>query len=330
MGDKIISTQNLRWGIIGCGNVTEIKSGPAFQNTQGFEVLAVMRRNLAKVKDYANRHRIKKYYTDATELINDKEVEAVYIATPPDSHMKYALATAKAGKICCIEKPMAPSFKECQDIHTAFKQKSIPLFVAYYRRSLPRFEQINHWLKSNQIGKVRYINWVLSKRPNEMDLTKKYNWRTDESIAPGGYFDDLASHGIDLFTYLLGDIKQVSGFSINQQGLYKSKDALVACWLHENDITGTGTWNFGAHDQEDRVEIVGSLGKITFAIFEDKPIELELPNDKKSLHIANPKHVQIHHVENIKKHLVEDNYSHPSTGLTAMHTSWVMDQIIGN
>ena len=127
----------IKWGIIGCGNVTEIKSGPAYQKVPGFALHAVMRRDAALAQDYARRHHVPRFYGNADALINDPEIDAIYIATPPDSHHEYALKVAKAGKPCCIEKPMAPNYQECVEIEQAFRSKNIPLFVAYYRRSLP-------------------------------------------------------------------------------------------------------------------------------------------------------------------------------------------------
>jgi len=320
--------KNIRWGILGCGNVTEVKSGPAFQSVKGFEIKAVMRRNLAKAEDYANRHGVEKVYDDADALINDIEVDAVYIATPPDSHMYYALKVAKAGKPCCVEKPLTPSYKDSLTIYESFKEKDIPLFVAYYRRSLPRFTEIKAWLENNEIGDVRCINWNLSQAPNKFDLTGAYNWRTDPKVAPGGYFDDLASHGLDLFTFLLGNIIEVGGLSMNQQKLYGAYDAFAAHWLHETGVTGTGSWNFGCDHSLDRVEIFGSKGKIEFSIFEDNPLVLIQNGEKQEVFIKNPKNIQLHHVENMRRQLVEKNYSHPSSGLTALHTSWVMSQIV--
>lgn len=319
----------IRWGIIGCGNVTEVKSGPAYQQTEGFVLKAVMRRNVEKLKDYAQRHNIEKYYSDAEELINDKEIDAIYIATPPDSHKYYALKVAEAGKFCCIEKPMTPSFKDSLAIYETFKSKGIPLFVAYYRRSLPRFNQIHEWIKNNEIGEVRHITWQYNRKPSSIDMSGEYNWRTDSKVAPGGYFDDLASHGLDLFTYFLGNIKEAHGVSNNQQGLYTAKDAISACWKHENGITGMGTWNFGCDSFEDRVEIYGSNGKIRFSIFQENPLFIEVQGKEKEIFIENPKHIQSYHVENMKKHLLTDNYIHPSNGYTACHTSWVMDKILG-
>ncbi|WP_273277419.1 Gfo/Idh/MocA family protein [Maribacter polysiphoniae] len=321
--------KNIRWGIIGCGAVTEVKSGPAYQNTEGFEVRAVMRRNKEKAADYAKRHGIAKFYTNADDLIADEEIDAVYIATPPDSHKAYALKVAAAGKPCCIEKPMAPNYSDSLEIHKAFNDKKLPLFIAYYRRSLPRFDKVKEWLNDGKIGEVRQICWQLSKQPNDTDLSGEYNWRTDAKIAPGGYFDDLASHGLDLFVHLLGDISEANGMATNQMGLYTAKDAIMGQWKHESGVLGSGSWNFGCYEREDKVEIYGSKGKIIFSVFDEAPIILINPNGEEKLEIENPKHIQQFHVANIKDHLMGVK-EHPSLGKSGLHASWVMDRILGN
>lgn len=324
----MVSNKIIKWGFIGCGSVTEVKSGPPYKQTKGFEVVAVMRRDEAKAKDYAERHQIQKYYTDADALINDADVDAVYIATPPNTHKLYALKVAKANKICCIEKPITPHYHEAIEIHNAFNDKHLPLFVAYYRRSLPRFEKIKEWLSQNEIGGVRHINWRLNKPASPLDLSKDYNWRTDSKIAPAGYFDDLASHGLDLFTFLLGNIEEAHGISANQQKLYSAKDTVTACWAHKNGVTGSGNWNFGANAHEDRVKITGSKGCIEFSVFHENPILLTSDSRTEELIIENPKHIQQYHVEKIRNSLLFKNNTHPSTGVTALHTSWVMDKIL--
>jgi predicted dehydrogenase len=329
MINKSESPKIIRWGIIGCGNVTEVKSGPAYQKTEGFKIEAVMRRDANKATDYAKRHGIQKYYTNADDLINDTKIDAIYIATPPDTHKYYGLKVALAGKICCIEKPLAPNYQDCISIYEAFEEKNIPLFVAYYRRTLPRFEQIKKWLDTNSIGEIRHIRWHLSKPTSEQDKSGTYNWRTDSEIATGGYFDDLASHGLDLFIHLLGNIKEVSGLSLNQQGLYSSKDTVTACWAHETGVTGTGSWNFGCYEREDKVEIYGSKGKITFSVFENIPLVLSNEKGETALNIEHPENIQLYHVQQMREHLL-GNSIHPSNGFTAAHTNWVMDKITGN
>jgi len=318
----------IRWGFIGCGSVTEIKSGPAYQQVEDFQVYGVTRRDKNKAEDYAKRHGIPKVYANAEELISDDQIDAIYIATPPDTHAYYGLKVAEQGKPCCIEKPMAPSYAESMEIYTAFKTKNIPLFIAYYRRSLPRFIKVKEWLADGEIGIVRHVRWDLSKPPNALDISGEYNWRTDEKVAPGGYFDDLASHGLDLFTYLLGTIKTVSGIATNQMGLYTAKDAIGASWLHMDGTMGTANWNFGTYQREDKVTLVGSTGKIEFSVFDEEPIICTNASGEKRLSIAHPKHIQKYHVENIKKHILgaED---HPSLGNSGLHTSWVMDKILG-
>jgi len=321
--------KKIRWGIIGCGNVTEVKSGPAYKMTEGFELAMVMRRNGKKAEDYAKRHHVPHFTTDAAELIEHPDIDAVYIATPPDSHKAYGLWVAEAGKPCCIEKPMSPSYAESLEIYEAFHKKKLPLYIAYYRRSLPRFNQLKQWLDEERIGAVRHIKWLKARTASTLDQSGAYNWRTDANIAPAGYFDDLASHGLDLFCYLLGDIKEASGHATNQQGLYTAMDAITGSWIHENGVIGSGSWVFGAHEAKDEVHIYGSKGEIRFSVLDERPIELFTSDGHESLMIAHPEHLHQYHVAHMQQHLF-GGIEHPSTGKTGLHTSWVMDKILGN
>jgi len=317
-----------RWGMIGCGSVTESKSAPAYQKVDGFELVAVMCRHLEKAKDYADRHNIPKYYSNALELINDSDVDAVYIATPPDSHLEYALMVADAGKICCIEKPMAVCYDEAAKILHSFASRNLKLFIAYYRRCLPRFLQVKQWLEDEKIGDVRHVSWSFCKPASDQDLSKVYNWRTDSIIAPGGYFDDLASHGLDLITFLLGDIQKVTGFGENQGGFYTSKDAIVASWVHQSGITGSGFWNFGCEKAKDKLEIFGDSGTIYLSVFGDEACGLESSGLNEEVYLENPVPVQGPFVQMI----ADDLYGrtvHVSSGDSGCHTSWVMSEILG-
>ncbi len=318
----------IRWGIIGCGSVTEVKSGPPYQMTRDFKLTMVMRRDGAKAKEYAARHQVPLWTTDAAEIIENPEIDAVYIATPPDTHKYYGVQVAKAGKPCCIEKPMAPSYADSLEIFQAFNKNQIPLFIAYYRRSLPRFNKVKQWLDEGLIGEVRHIHWVKTRTTSLLDLSGDYNWRTDAKIAPGGYFDDLASHGLNLFTYLLGDIVEAKGVVSNQQGLYSAYDTVTGSWKHENGIIGSGSWNFGSYRPLDKVEILGSKGEIHFSVLGEVPLKLIMESGEQSLFIEHPKHLHQFHVENMRKHLFGEE-KHPSMGDSGLHTNWVMDRILG-
>ena len=318
---------NIRWGIIGCGDVCEVKSAPAYQQVKGFELYAVMSRNIDKAKDFAQRHNVEKYYANAQQLIDDPEIDAIYIATPPDSHCQYALMVAAANKICCIEKPMALDFAQCQKIQDAFADKNVPLFVAYYRRCLPGFQTLKQCLQQNEIGQPRHISWDYSRAPSDTDISRGQNWRTQKEVAPGGYFDDIACHGLDIMTYLLGEVSQASGIATNQQGLYTSYDAISASLLFECGASGSGSWNFGSYYQQDKVKILGSSGYIEFSIFDDAPALIVNQAGTKQINMGKPTPIQLNFVQAIHDQL-SGIRPHPGMGDSAAHTSWIMDNIL--
>lgn len=319
----------VRWGMIGCGSVAEKKSAPAYSRVAGSALVAVASRRPDSARAYANQHGVERVFDDAAELIRSPDVDAVYIATPPSSHLDFALAVAEAGKPCCVEKPIALSFRDAMRMVGAFEVAGCPLFVAYYRRSLPRFEQVRRWIATGRIGEVRHVHWTLTRTPTAADLAGRQGWRTERNEAPGGYFDDLACHGLDLFDFLVGPIAVASGVGRNQAALYEVPDAVAAAWSHSSGATGTGLWNFAAFDRADDVRIVGSEGRIQFSVFEDEPLVLDSGSGRESVEIENPQPIQLHHVENMIRHLSEEA-PHPSSGRSAARTAWVMDRILGH
>ena len=318
----------IRWGIIGCGNVTEVKSGPGFQKARGSELVAVMRRNGKLAEDYARRHRVPKWYDNAESLIYDKDVDAVYIATPPSSHKEYALAVARAGKPVYVEKPMALNYAECQEMIQACEVAKVPLFTAFYRRALPRFLKLKSLLDEDQIGTVRGVNLRLYQKPSAEDQKGTKQWRIDPSVAGGGYFVDLGSHMIDLLQYLLGPIGSAVGFSSNQGKLYEAEDVVSTTFTFESGAHGVGFWSFSANEDLDSTEIIGSQGKITYSTFGELPIILEREGAVQRFDIPHPQHVQQPLIQNIVDELLGLGKS-PSTGRTGAMTSWVMDRVLG-
>ena len=194
IGITIMSEKIIKWGFIGCGEVTKTKSGPAFQKVEHSEVVAVMSRDGAKAKAYAKERGIKKWYDDAQELIDDPEVNAIYIATPPSSHATYAIMAMKAGKPAYIEKPMAQTYEECTRINRISQETGIPCFVAYYRRYLPYFQKVKELVENGSIGNVINVQIRFAQPPRDLDYNREnLPWRVQADIAGGGYFYDLAA-----------------------------------------------------------------------------------------------------------------------------------------
>ncbi len=322
----------INWGFIGCGNVTELKSGPAFQKVEDSKVVAVMRRNGDLAKDYAQRHNIDKYYDNAYLLLSDTDVNAVYVATPPSSHAEYAMAALKFGKPVYIEKPMASSYWECKLIAEMACREGIDCFVAYYRRTLPYFLKIKELIDNGEIGKVSEVAVNFIKPPYESDLkSSSHTWRVNEEESGAGYFYDLASHQFDFMDFFFGPIVDAKGDSKNVSKLYNLEDTVDAEWSFENGINGRGHWEFAAsvENRVDEVVIKGSNGTISFSTFMFTPIVLKNSNGEKQFTEKNPENIQYNLVNSINNYLNGKGGYPVSDYRSAMRTNWVMDKILG-
>lgn len=259
----------INWGIIGCGNVTEVKSGPAFNKVPGSKLVAVMRRNAEKAADYALRHQVENWYDDAAKLINDPMVNAVYIATPPSSHMEYAIAVIDSGKSVYLEKPMTIDFATSNLIVKAAEAAKTKLTIAHYRRCWPLFLKLKSLLNQQTIGDIHLIKLHLYKTPPTAAelIDEKMIWRFNPYISGGGLFHDLAPHQLDIMYFLFGKASHVTGFATNRGGHYLADDTVSGNILFANEIVFNGTWCFSAPISEDECEIIGSTGTIRFSFF---------------------------------------------------------------
>ncbi len=321
----------VRWGIIGCGDVTEVKSGPGLQKAEGSELVAVMRRDAARARDYAQRHGVPRWYEDADALIADDDVDAVYIATPPDSHLEYTRRAAAAGKPVYVEKPMARTGVECEQMVQACTEAGVRLFVAYYRRRLPIHLRVESLLEDGAIGEPRFVSIRhvgIFGPTSEIDVP----WRVLPDIAgKGGYFHDLASHQLDLLDYLLGPVTPAGGVAMNLGGHYACDDTVTAAWRHDTAVAGAGTWCFVAGDglRAEDIEIVGSDGRIGFTAFSlDLPVRLQRGDHVEEFVLPPPEHVQLPLIQSVVDDLLGRGTC-PSTGESAMRTARVMDRILG-
>ncbi len=322
--------ETINWGIIGCGEVCEVKSGPAFSKIEHSHLEAVMRRNAAKAEDYAMRHQVQNWFSDADELIKNESVNAIYIATPPGSHLEYVIKAAEAGKPVYVEKPMGRTYKECEQMINTCKDAGVPLFVAYYRRQLPYFLKVQELLASKAIGNPTLLNINLIKSPKQDDVNPELNWRINPEISGGGHFHDLASHQFDLLHFLLGDIVEAKGTFNNELIQNAGQDSVSASFKFESGLVGTGSWTFTSiwEQYKDEIVIYGDKGKITFACFNgDTPIVLETKDERVEFDLPYPPHVQQPLITSIVEELM-GNGKCPSTGETASRSNWVMDQIL--
>jgi 1,5-anhydro-D-fructose reductase (1,5-anhydro-D-mannitol-forming) len=317
--------ESVRWGLIGCGDVAEVKSGPALQKAEGSALVAVMRRDRAKAEDFARRHGVQRAYTDADALINDPEVDAVYIATPPSSHCELAVKVAAAGKPCLVEKPMATNHAECIRMIDAFRAAQRPLWVAYYRRALPRFLKVRELLRDGAIGRVTSVHMDVSDPLATGESARA--WRFNPDISGAGLFLDLAAHYFDIVDFLAGRITAATGFAINTGKSYAPEDVTVSAFQIGDDLLGTGVWNFNASESADSMTFSGSKGRLTTAVRADADVTVTRDGQQNTYRFRNPAHVHQPLVQTIVDEL-RGRGRCESTGETGARSSWVMERCL--
>lgn len=325
--DKIV------WGVIGAGDVCEKKSVPAMYSVPGSSVKTVMRRSAAKAADFASRHGIPHWTTNLDDVLNDPEINAIYIATPPDSHPKLAIKAAQAGKAVYVEKPMANTYDECIDMIKACKNAQVPLFVAYYRRVLPGFVKVKELIDSGVLGEIRLVNVEMYQALQpEIIARSENNWRVQPEVSGGGYFHDLASHQLDYLDFLFGEIVEVSGMSANQAHAYPADDIVSAVFRFENGVFGSGIWCFSTDvvSEKDITTIVGSKGELSFNSF-GTPMVIQVKRAGgviEEFQFSHDQPIQKPLIQKIVDELCGSGLS-PSDGISASRTARVMDKICG-
>jgi predicted dehydrogenase len=284
----------IQWGIIGCGNVTEKKSGQAYNKINDSSLVAVMRRDGAKAADYAKRHNVGKWYNDAEKLMDDPDVNSVSIATPPAYHLEYALAAIKKGLNVYVEKPVTRNAQEAVEMAEAVRQSNAKLVVAHYRRALPMFLHVKNLLETNAIGEVRTVQIRMwQNREPKLIAETETNWRLNPELSGGGYFHDLAPHQLDLMLYYFGEPEHYNGYSLNQGGFSPADDHVCGQIVFKNKVVVNGSWCFNVAESErtDTCEIIGTKGKITFPFF-GTWVTCKNEVGEETTNFTHPEHIQ--------------------------------------
>jgi predicted dehydrogenase len=312
--------------MIGCGDVAEVKSGPALQKADSSQLVAIMRRDREKAEDYARRHGVPRVHADAEQLIRDPDVDAVYIATPPSSHCELALKVAAAGKPCLVEKPMAMNHAECVRMNEAFRHAGAPLWVAFYRRALPRFLKVRELLRDRAIGRLTSIHVRVT---DPLTTGQAANaWRFKRAIAGAGLFLDLASHYFDIIDFLAGPIGPAAGFALNTGGSYATEDVTAVAFQIGDSVVGTGVWNFNAPASGDSIVFLGSEGEIATAVRADEDVRITRRGGQPNIYrFRNPPHVHQPLIQTIVDELAGRGRCE-STGESGARSSWVMERCL--
>jgi predicted dehydrogenase len=321
--------KTIRWGIIGCGDVTEVKSGPGFYKAAHSRLVAVMRRNGALAADFARRHGVARWHDDADAILRAPDIDAVYVATSPDSHRDYVLRCAAAGKPVLVEKPMAMDRGQCDSMISACQAAGVPLWVAYYRRALPRFVAVRDLVQGGAVGPVRM---VVSRQFQRLRAPEDMNpgsppWRIDATRSGGGLFVDMVSHTLDFLDYVFGPIENVRALAGNQAGAYGPEDVVTATYRFASGVYGSGSFCYAADRDEEWNEIVGADGRIRFSTTRPVPIRVVRKDAVEEIPVDDPPHVHQPLIQTIVDELNGQGKC-PSTGASGARATGVIDDVL--
>lgn len=323
--------KTIRWGIIGVGDVCEVKSGPAFQKATGSDLVAVMRRDGAKAEDFARRHGVPNWSSDANDLLESDQIDAIYIATPPNSHVDYAIQALDAGKHVYVEKPMARNAKEARRILEAAEKSSHKLVVAHYRRRLPLYRQIKEILANEELGMNRYVSLQTIQPENDplIAASEEY-WRVQPEISGGGIFHDLSPHQLDLILYFLGEPLSISGASSRRVPNARCDDCVAGQITFGGDVVFQGYWDFASQDGTivDACEIRCDRGALRFSFFRSPKLEIVRSGSMETVEFLPPEHIQQPMIEAVNAYF-RGEAENPCDAATGVKVMEMIDSLSG-
>jgi 1,5-anhydro-D-fructose reductase (1,5-anhydro-D-mannitol-forming) len=305
MEDKMADEKIIRWGIIGVGDVCELKSGPGFYKAPESRLTAVMRRNGEKAKDFAERHNVSLWYDNTEALLANSDINAIYIATPPAQHKDYAIAALNAGKNVYIEKPVTLNAAECDAIIAAEKTSGKKVSVAHYRRYVPCFMKVAELIRAGAIGEPLMVQLdMLQPATSNIISTTDDNWRVNPALSGGGLFHDLSPHQLDLMIYWFGSAVHASGFGYNQRQFNAADDCVHGWAKFDSGVVLQGRWHYAVAPAQTRdlCEIIGTTGKLTINFFGQQVIHLTNSEGEQEVIIPNPQHIQQPMIEEVNRY----------------------------
>ncbi len=330
--------RTIRWGMIGCGQVAQGKSGPALQRAAHSQLVAVTDRSRERAAAFAQKHGVPRSFDDADAMIRSPEVDAVYVATWPDTHCEYVLRCVAAGKPVLVEKPMGTSYAQTADTIAACRRANVPVWVAYYRRGLPRFAKLRELVQGGAIGPVRMVVTRHFQRipPPDQFHGDFWGWRLDAARAGGGIFFEAVGHTLDILDFVLGPIEGVRAFAANQAGAYRGEDVVAASFRYASGAYGSGAWCFAADFDDEYNEIVGANGTLRFSTFpplkpgagtRPAPIRLVRGDTVEEFPIPDPPYVHEPLIQSIVDEMNGVGRC-PSTPESALRTARVIDEVL--
>ncbi len=253
--------RKVRWGVIGAGGIADRRTLPGLMLAGNAELAAVMDVNMELAEKLREKYKAKKAYDHIDKLLEDEEVDAVYIATPVIYHKDQAIRAAKAGKHILIEKPVALTSGEGEEVLEVCGKEGVIAAVGLMMRYHAYHQKMKEIVQSGRLGSV------VSCRAQ---LTCWYpdihgSWRQSKSQSGGGALMDMGVHCIDLIQYITGaKAKKVAAITGTKTFGYEVEDSASLIFEMDNGANAYVDTNFNIPDAaaKCRLEIYGTRGSM--------------------------------------------------------------------
>lgn len=267
----------IRWGLIGCGDVARKRVAQAILDEPRSELTAVCRRTESKLNEFCSEFSVQHAFTSSDQLIQDADVDAVYISTPVQFHSAQCVAAARAGKHVLVEKPMAMSVAQCRTMIDECRASNVRLGVAYYRRFYAMVHRMKQLLDQGKIGKPLAVSAVTAT-PMDMSSDQDGYWRAIPELSGGGALMDVGSHRIDLFLDLFGPVQEVHAFCRTIAADYSVEDTSLLQMSFASGVVGALQCHFGCQDPDEFV-VTGTQGRLIARPLNGDRLEVETGED---------------------------------------------------
>jgi predicted dehydrogenase len=253
--------EKVKLGLIGCGWAVNDLYAPAFQFLEKGELVAVMDIKEERAKSVQERFKVPRCYTRLDDIVNDKDVEAVIVLTPPHHHCEPIVAAAKAGKHVYCEKPMTPTIEEADAMIAECEENNVKFMIAFMKRFNRSFRQVKALLDEGRLGQV----FEMRARWDNARVGGPQGEQYRLTLASGGGFlQEDGSHPLDVCRWWLGDVSEVSAVvCIIAPEHHPTEDVACVVMKHKSGAISTLHITMLTHATgEESYEVFGTYGTL--------------------------------------------------------------------
>jgi predicted dehydrogenase len=317
--------RKVAWGLVGCGDIARKRIAPALRDLDTCELIAVSRADAARAESFATEFGAKRWHVEWRALVEDPEVEAVYIATPVHLHAEQAVAALEAGKHVLCEKPMALNVAECARMNAAAEANDVLLGVAYYRRFYPAIERVRDILESGEIGVPVVAQANAFER---FDPTPEHprRWLLEKRQSGGGPMFDFGCHRLEVFINLFGEATEVKGLATKVLFEREVEDTAAALIRFDRGPLCVLSVTHAAREPQDTLEIFGSEGSIRIDVLNEGVLRVRTREGERVE--PHPPHTNLHQplIDDFTRAVVEGRPPRVD-GRTGQMVSEILEQI---